>query len=329
MEETQSKKVIILYILKILKEFSDEEHPITQSDIIAKLKDYGIDCDRKTITRNIKYLIDYGFNIVRNLGGGCYFINDKYDTSEITFLVDCLYSYPAISQRQAQNLIDKLTSEVSKYERLKFKNIYKSNELTRTDNKQIFYNIDQINFAIANDKQISFIYNKYNKNKKLVPRKEERYIINPYFMINSKGKYFLVCNKDNYDNLSNYRIDYITSVEVLDTKRKSITKTTGNEKGINPINYANEHIYMMSGPTITSKVKLSSDRMINDVIDWFGKSVNFIEKESEIFAEITVNEQALIYWALQYGENVEIVEPITTREKLITYAENILSKYKK
>lgn len=80
MEETQSKKVIILYILKILKEFSDEEHPITQSDIIAKLKDYGIDCDRKTITRNIKYLIDYGFNIVRNLGGGCYFINDKYDT---------------------------------------------------------------------------------------------------------------------------------------------------------------------------------------------------------------------------------------------------------
>ena len=86
---------------------------------------------------------------------------------------------------------------------------------------------------------------------------------------------------------------------------------------------------MMSGPTITSKVKLSSDRMINDVIDWFGKSVNFIERESEVFAEITVNEQALIYWALQYGENVEIVEPKTTREKLVNYVENILTKYKK
>lgn len=329
MEETQSKKVIILYILKILKEFSDEEHPITQSDIIAKLKDYGIDCDRKTITRNIKYLIDYGFNIVRNLGGGCYFINDKYDTSEITFLVDCLYSYPAISQRQAQNLIDKLTSEVSKYERLKFKNIYKSNELTRTDNKQIFYNIDQINFAIANDKQISFIYNKYNKNKKLVPRKEERYIINPYFMINSKGKYFLVCNKDNYDNLSNYRIDYITSVEVLDTKRKPITKTTGNENGVNPTKYANEHIYMMSGPTIKAKVKLSVDRMINDVIDWFGKNVNFVEQEKELFAEIITNEEALIYWALQYGKYVEIIFPIKTREKILDILKTITDKYKR
>ena len=329
MEETQSKKVIILYILKILKEFSDEEHPITQSDIIAKLKDYGIDCDRKTITRNIKYLIDYGFNIVRNLGGGCYFINDKYDTSEITFLVDCLYSYPAISQRQAQNLIDKLTSEVSKYERLKFKNIYKSNELTRTDNKQIFYNIDQINFAITNDKQISFIYNKYNKNKKLVPRTEERYIINPYFMINSKGKYFLVCNKDNYDNLSNYRIDYITSVEVLDTKRKPITKTTGNENGVNPTKYANEHIYMMSGPTIKAKVKLSSDRMINDVIDWFGKNVNFVEQEKELFAEIITNEEALIYWALQYGKYVEIIFPIKTREKILDILKTITDKYKR
>ena len=329
MEETQSKKVIILYILKILKEFSDEEHPITQSDIIAKLKDYGIDCDRKTITRNINYLIDYGFNIVRNLGGGCYFINDKYDTSEITFLVDCLYSYPAISQRQAQNLIDKLTSEVSKYERLKFKNIYKSNELTRTDNKQIFYNIDQINFAIANDKQISFIYNKYNKNKKLVPRKEERYIINPYFMINSKGKYFLVCNKDNYDNLSNYRIDYITSVEVLDTKRKPIIKTTGNENGVNPTKYANEHIYMMSGPTIKAKVKLSSDRMINDVIDWFGKNVNFVEQEIELFVEIITNEEALIYWALQYGKYVEIIFPIKTREKILDILKTITDKYKR
>ena len=99
MEETQTQKIKALYVLKILKECSDDKHPITQGEICEKLKKYGIVCDRKTVSRCIDGLIDFGYDIVRIIGGGCYYIDDTFDDSEIAFLVDCVYSSPAISQK--------------------------------------------------------------------------------------------------------------------------------------------------------------------------------------------------------------------------------------
>jgi len=46
-----------------------------------------------------------------------------------------------------------------------------------------------------------------------------------------------------------------------------------------------------------------------------------------VYAELKVNEQALIYWALQYGDEVEIVSPLTTREKLKKKLKEIMEKY--
>lgn len=322
----EQKKNICLYVLKILKEHSSEKHQLTQNDILNYLKDYDITCDRKTISRSLDYLTEYGYTIIRKSGGGCYFVNDIFDVSEMTFLIDCIFSSPSIAQKQAESIIDRLTDEYCIFDKNKYKNIFKSNELIRTDNKQIFYSIDRINYAIDNDKQISFSYNLYDKNKKLVPRTDKKYIINPYFMVNSKGKYFLVCNKDNYDALSNYRIDYITDIEVLDTPRKPIKNVSKDV--VNPVKYANEHIYMFDGGAKPFKLKLYNERMINEIIDWFGKDVRFIEENGSLFAIIKSNEKALIYWALQYGEQVSIEEPIETKAKITEIIEGMLKKYR-
>ena len=167
----KQKKNLGLYILKILKEHSDEQHPITQTEIIKRLKDFGIESiDRGTIANHIDMLNEFGYTIIKKIGGGCYFVNEGLDNSELTFLVDSIFSSPAISQKQAQDLVERITAESSKYEKQRFKNIFKTEELIRTDNRQVFYNIDQINYAIQNNKQISFIYNKYDKTKKLTPR---------------------------------------------------------------------------------------------------------------------------------------------------------------
>ena len=169
----------ILYILKILKEYSNEEHHLSQTDIINYLKGYGIECDRKTVSRNIDALINFGFDIVKIIGGGCYIIDNTFDISELTFLIDYVYSSPAISQKQAESLIERLTENISINDKKKYQNIFKSGVLTRTDNRQIFWTIDRINEAIKNNKQISFNYNLYGKEKTLKPRKSDKYIINP------------------------------------------------------------------------------------------------------------------------------------------------------
>lgn len=70
-KKTIAKKIIIVYVLNILKLYSSELTPITQTTICNYLNDIGIPCDRKTIGRNIEYLMDFGYPI-RRVGAGYY-----------------------------------------------------------------------------------------------------------------------------------------------------------------------------------------------------------------------------------------------------------------
>lgn len=63
-----AKKTIIVHILRILYCFTSFEYPVTQTHIANYLKDIDIPCDRKTVGRNIKYLIDMGLPIMLSNG---------------------------------------------------------------------------------------------------------------------------------------------------------------------------------------------------------------------------------------------------------------------
>lgn len=67
-----AKKTIILYILEMLEKGSSKEKPITITNITKVLNSMGIKCERRTVGRNIDYLIEYGKPIVKIPGGGCY-----------------------------------------------------------------------------------------------------------------------------------------------------------------------------------------------------------------------------------------------------------------
>ncbi|HIY77466.1 MAG TPA: hypothetical protein H9728_00300 [Candidatus Borkfalkia excrementavium] len=72
-----AKKTIILYVLKILQEGSSPIKPITISNITHVLNSLDIPCDRKTVGRNINYLIEFGYPIKKLPRGGCYYENTK------------------------------------------------------------------------------------------------------------------------------------------------------------------------------------------------------------------------------------------------------------
>ena len=80
--KTNSKKTIIVHILKILHNYTSPEYPATQTNIVNYLNDIDIPCTRKTVGRNLKYLIDCGLPIKRKASknGGYYydFDNDNF-----------------------------------------------------------------------------------------------------------------------------------------------------------------------------------------------------------------------------------------------------------
>lgn len=310
-----NKKLLILYVLECLKEESDSEHLLTQSDIIKYIfSKWGMQSERKAIARNIDFLIDFGYDIIKDTRG--YYLADReFDSSEITYLVDSVFSSRSIPAKNAQNIVKKLAGFSSKYERKAFKHLYKPSD-SSNGNKQFFFSIDVISRAIELKRKIHFNYMFFvRRDGKIVANKKE-HIVNPYFMVNSRGKYYLVCNKQDKTSLSNYKIENIVDIEMLEEEVMPVTNLVGYERGLDEVKYINEHVYMFGGEIVNSHIKLLSDRAISVVYEWFGDNTRIIYSGGEYYALVKSDEHALCYWALQYGELVEVVKPETLVEKI-------------
>lgn len=325
MPSPSNKKLSILYTLQILRDFSDENHPLSQNEIADKIYDlYGMSCERKSIASNIDSLIDFGFDIEKT-NAGSYLTSREFEPSEIRFLIDAVFSSKSINSKHAQELAKKLSKFLSIYQRKQYKYIYKSDQLNRTDSKEMFYNIDLINEAIEKDKQIQFEYVRSTYKGNL--SKSKPYIVNPYFLINNQGKYFLICNYDYFDEIGNYKLDRIHNIKILDTPAKPITKLKRFENGFDIAKYANENIYMFATKSVKATIKIDDDFSTSYVEEWFGKNATFYEKDNAIFADILANETSLIYWCLQYGEVVELIKPDDIRNKIKKIIETLHKKY--
>ena len=215
MYATANKKMLNMLILDILKEYSDENHPLTQQQILRILKrDYGMECDRRSVKNNLEYLQEFGYEI--SMEKGYYLMEREFEDSELRFLIDAVLFSKGISGSQAKDLIEKLKKQSNKYFEPKLTHISYLPELHKVDNKQLMYVIGVIEDAIESEKKISFIYNDYGTDFKLHPRREKRYIMNPYQLIINNGRYYLLGNYDNYDNVAHCRVDRITDVVISD-----------------------------------------------------------------------------------------------------------------
>ena len=72
-----AKKTIILYVLKMLYQGSSKGNPITITGMTKVINSLGIPCDRRTASRNMDYLIEFGLPVVKIRGGGCYYDHTK------------------------------------------------------------------------------------------------------------------------------------------------------------------------------------------------------------------------------------------------------------
>ena len=311
----QDKKSLNMLILEILEQYSDSEHRLTQMEIVELLeKNYGIACKRQTVKNNITLLKDMGYEI--SLQGGIYLMSRHFENAELRMLIDSVLFSRTLSGAQAKRLIKKLEGLGNKYFHAKVKHVSNLPELIHSDNKQVLLNLDVLNDAIEQGRKVSFIYNSYGKDFKLHPRREEPYIVNPYQMVANQGRYYLMGNYDKYDNISHYRLDCMTYVQMLEEKTKPKNQVEDFAQGYSLPKHMAEHIYMYSGRSVQVKMRIS-DEMMGQLIDWFGKDFRILQEDGdELIISVTCNEMAMKYWALQYGEFAEILEPKSLRDAI-------------
>lgn len=228
-------------------------------------------------------------------------------------MIDSLLFSKHIPYSQCKGLIEKLSGLSNRYFKPRV-NYISTMPTDMPENKQLFYTVDVLDEAIYNGRQVSFHYNEYGSDKQMHPKKDEagkirKYIINPYHIAATNGKYYLICNHDKYDNVSNYRVDRITDITMLDTPAKPMKQVKGLGNGLDLPKHMAEHLYMFTGESapVTFRAK---KYLITDLLDWFGKDIQFSdENDDEITARVMINLDAMRKWALQYALHIKILAP--------------------
>ena len=110
MEPRIGSKLKILYIIDILKKYSDEDHPITATEICEHLSKYGIAAERKAIYSDIENLIFYGFDIIktRSPRAGFFMGARELELPELYLLIDAVQAANFITPKKTRELVKKL-----------------------------------------------------------------------------------------------------------------------------------------------------------------------------------------------------------------------------
>ena len=345
----QPKKLIIMNILDILKRYTDENHRLSQKEIQDILaREYDMKVDRKAIKRNLMNLIEFGYyinysesiRIVKDKDGkeqenvvlSDFHLKREFTDSELRLLIDSVLFSNYIPYKQDMELVKKLSGLSNVYFKSRVKHIARMPE-DKTDNKQLFYNIELLDEAIDKGQKVRFHYLEYKSDKKLHKRcgedgKVREYVMNPYQLVAKEGKYYLICNNDKYNSVGNYRLDRITDMEILPEHIKPFNTLKGSDgRPLNLQEYMEKHIYMFSGKTVRALFRITKD-CISDVIDVFGKDVRFSEEtDTHITVTAYVNDLAMMQFAKSYTPWVEIIKPDELREDMIELLSAGLEKY--
>ena len=346
----QPKKLIIMNILDILKKYTDADHRLSQKEIQDILeREYEMKVDRKAIRRNLMNLIDAGYYInysesVRifkdkdgeeqeNVILSDFYLKREFTDCELRLLIDSVLFSNYIPYKQDMDLVEKLSGLSNVYFKSRVKYIIRMPK-DKADNKQLFYNIELLDEAIDKERKVHFHYVEYRSDKKLHKRcgedgKVREYIMNPYQLVIREGKYYLICNNDKYDSVSNYRVDRITDMEILDERIKPFnTLKDSDGRPLDLQEYMEKHIYMFAGKTVRAVFRITKD-CVSDVIDVFGKDIKLSdETDTHITVTADVNDLAMEHFAKAYTPWIEVIKPAKLREKMIEILSAGLKEYK-
>ena len=301
-------KANMLCILQVLREYSDEAHIMTMKNLREKLEsEYDIKPDRRTIYGAVETLCDLGYDIsnYEENGIGYYLREREFDPGEIRLLLDAVYSCSYITPKQTEELLGKIRNFVSVHERKKYSYTNIVNPEKKSPNPEVFLNIEVIDQAINEKKQIEFTYLKYDETKTLVPRREKKYIANPYAMICENEHYYLILILEGHSELAFYRIDMMKDIEILDSKI-SISKKDAKLDSVKKV------VYAYSGEP--KQVQLMCDETgLRYCIEKFGTDIIITPKDEKYEILLNVPTEGMLYWALQYMQHVEVIAPSELR----------------
>ena len=325
MPKSDNQKLKIFYILDYLQRNSHQEHPVRAAELLSMLeRQHNIVCDRKTVYSDIAALQDYGVDIVSIPGknGGYYIASRNFELPELKLLIDAVQSSRFLTEKKSRELIEKLCNQCSVYDaRLMRRDVLVSGRV-KSMNETIYYNVDAIQDAIAENKQITFRYFDYGLDGKRKYRTKD-YQASPYGLCQDNENCYLLAHSPRH-GVTSYRVDRMNDIQLLSEARVPCPELTGKAL----VEHANRLFQMYSGET--SDVKLRFHRsLVNVVIDRFGRDILLIPDGEEHFV-FTVNvavSPMFLSWVIGFGSKAKILYPQSVIDQCRTMCKEALDQY--
>ncbi len=325
MPKSDNQKLKIFYILDYLQRNSHQDHPVRAAELLSMLeRQHNIVCDRKTVYSDIAALQDYGVDIVSIPGknGGYYIASRNFELPELKLLIDAVQSSRFLTEKKSRELIEKLCNQCSVYDaRLMRRDVLVSGRV-KSMNETIYYNVDAIQDAIAENRQITFRYFDYGLDGKRRYRTKD-YQASPYGLCQDNENCYLLAHSPRH-GVTSYRVDRMNDIQLLPEARTPCPELTGKAL----VEHANRLFQMYSGETADVKLRFHRS-LINVVIDRFGRDILLIPDGQEHFV-FTVNvavSPMFLSWVIGFGAKARILYPQNVVEACQAMCREALAQY--
>lgn len=305
-----NQKIKLLRIMEFLRAESTEGKPVSTSQIISYLNSIHISCERRTLYKDMDMLIESGANIVKTELGreNAYYMNEvSFSLAEVKTLIDAIQAANFVPADKTADLVEKLLSYagVRRSEIVRDNIIFYNNH--KHSNQDIYENIEQIELAIRQKKQVSFYYFDLDEKRNRVYRKEKkRYITDPVALVFSEDNYYLVAYSQKYQNAVNYRVDRMDTVEVEEEPicEEALIKKRKTET------YTEQVFKMYNGETELVTMEFAPSKL-GVIYDKFGENIEIRHADKGwLKLKVAVQISPTFWgWIYQLGDQIKIVSP--------------------
>lgn len=323
----KGQRLKLLKIWEILRQETDEAHPMSSVELLKRLEETGFKCDRRTLYADIQALNESGYkvNCVRRKTNEYFVEHREFSMAEIQILMDAVQAASFVTEEKTKLLVDKIAELAgSRKAEANKKNVVAFNTV-KSHNEDVFGTVAIITQALEQGKKIEYRYFDYDTSKLRVFRKENKvYKVNPVATIFSDDKYYLLCYDDKHGNPSHYRIDRMAEVKVSseDIVPSKLSELCSIQK------HKRQLFGMFTGEEC--EVSFEADNsLIDTVLDKFGfdTRLSVCGENTFSFSAAVQLSPVFLGWCCSFGNRLKVTGPEKVMELMKEHLEKLNQFY--
>ena len=310
MPKDNYQKIKLLKLYELLKQETDDTHSMKTVEICKRLEAMGIPCERRTLSKDIAVLNEYGYEILDEMVGhekAYYVIDRSFSVPELKVMMDAVHGASFITEKKSEDLITKIASLGGGHMSELLRRNQTCFNTHRHSNEAIYYSIDACEHALQQKRRLAFYYFDLNEKLQRIYRKnKKRYEVDPMALIFNDNNYYLMCFSSKYDGITNYRLDRMDGVEIMD---ETVSEGAIIHSADVP-DFTSKAFNMYGGPEENAVLQFSS-KLIGVVFDHFGEETQMIRQDDDTcIATVRIQVSPTFWgWLFTFGNDMRILSP--------------------